>query len=283
MCFGCATGNQYKKLDKTYSASQYEKVISKADRYIRKNPADPVPFYFKGLTQLYLYKQKSDPQNLASALQNIHRAQQKNTPDFLARDLNNLIREALTISREKMTELETNSPLAAQKIHTLTKQISNYSPTEITYSEKGTTPPALNSATLPSGKRKKVVIESKKYLGTPYRYGGTTTRGFDCSGYTRHVFENVGINLPRTAQQQASAGKKVNKKHVQPGDLVFFTKNKGFGSINHVAIVLETNRHGIQSVIHSTSRGVVIDTYNSGSWQNYWLPRFSKIVTFFND
>jgi lipoprotein Spr len=97
------------------------------------------------------------------------------------------------------------------------------------------------------------------------------------------VFENIGINLPRTAAEQASAGKMVKEKHVQPGDLVFFTKNKGFGSINHVAIVLETNRHGIQSVIHSTSRGVVIDTNDSGSWKSYWLPRFSKIATFFND
>lgn len=56
--------------------------------------------------------------------------------------------------------------------------------------------------------------------GIPYRWGGTTTSGFDCSGFTQHVFRKVGVNLPRTAAQQQRAVRTVTEP--RPGDLVFF-------------------------------------------------------------
>lgn len=60
-----------------------------------------------------------------------------------------------------------------------------------------------------------------RYVGTPYRYGGTTPSGFDCSGYTQYVFKQVGISLPRTSGAQAQAGKRVSRSEARPGDLVW--------------------------------------------------------------
>ncbi|WUJ74536.1 NlpC/P60 family protein [Kribbella soli] len=82
--------------------------------------------------------------------------------------------------------------------------------------------------------RAKVLREAAKLKGTPYRYGGTTTRGFDCSGYTGFVYKKAGHKLPRTSRQQYSATKHISRKAAKPGDLVFF--RNGGGGVYHVGI-----------------------------------------------
>ncbi|TDD57144.1 peptidoglycan endopeptidase [Kribbella antibiotica] len=82
--------------------------------------------------------------------------------------------------------------------------------------------------------RAKVLKEAAKLKGTPYRYGGTTTRGFDCSGYTGYVYSKSGKKMPRTSRQQYAATTHISAKAAKPGDLIFF-KNGG-GSVYHVGI-----------------------------------------------
>lgn len=65
-----------------------------------------------------------------------------------------------------------------------------------------------------------VIDIAASLMGIPYLYGGTTTSGFDCSGYTQYVYAQVGVSLPRTSSAQASAGVAVSKSEGQPGDLV---------------------------------------------------------------
>ena len=92
-----------------------------------------------------------------------------------------------------------------------------------------------------------VVKTAKNYLGTKYRFGGTTRKGIDCSGFTKAVMKKHGKKLPRTAEQQASAGKHVDKKNLKKGDLVFFknTYKRGF---SHVGIYI-----GKGKFIHASS------------------------------
>jgi cell wall-associated NlpC family hydrolase len=107
-----------------------------------------------------------------------------------------------------------------------------------------------------------VIDEAKKYMGSPYSWGGNTPAGFDCSGYTRYVFNNVGISLPRTAETQWNATTPVNSPSV--GDLVFFQTYKIGPS--HVGIYLGNNKF-----ISAASQGVVISDMTSTYWKTRYL------------
>ncbi len=116
-----------------------------------------------------------------------------------------------------------------------------------------------------------ILDEAKTFLGTPYRYGGMTRNGIDCSAFVLSVFgAAAGMNLPRVASAQAQEGERVEKENLQKGDLVFFSHGKG--RISHVGIVEEVTAEGEVKFIHSaTSRGVMISSLNNDS---YWAPRF---------
>lgn len=79
--------------------------------------------------------------------------------------------------------------------------------------------PVLNSGA--------VLTTASQYIGTPYRFGGTTPSGFDCSGFTQHVFAQHGVSLPRTTSQQLAAVTRISKAQAKPGDLVFFVNASG--------------------------------------------------------
>ena len=129
--------------------------------------------------------------------------------------------------------------------------------------------PDLSKITL----KDSVINFGKIYLSLPYRYGGTTPRGFDCSGFTSHVFNNFGINLNRTSRDQASQLPTINKQDLQTGDLVFFEGRRHNGIVGHVGIVTETKPNGEFNFIHSSiKRGVTI----SSSEEQYYGSRFVK-------
>tara|TARA_B100001057_G_scaffold227342_1_gene227713 strand:+ start:3562 stop:4296 length:735 start_codon:yes stop_codon:yes gene_type:complete len=95
---------------------------------------------------------------------------------------------------------------------------------------------------------------AKKYLNSPYLWGGRTNLGIDCSGFTQIVYRFFSINLPRDSHQQAKKGELIKFKNCKSGDLAFFEeKNK----INHVGIVLPRN-----NIIHSSGK-VRIDQFDN--------------------
>ncbi|WP_344218375.1 C40 family peptidase [Kribbella sancticallisti] len=99
--------------------------------------------------------------------------------------------------------------------------------------------------------RAKVLREAARLKGTPYRYGGTTARGFDCSGYTGYVYKKAGKKLPRTSRQQYSVTKHISRKAAKPGDLVFF--RSGGGGVYHVGIYAGNN-----TLWHSSKPGTPV-------------------------
>lgn len=92
------------------------------------------------------------------------------------------------------------------------------------------------------GWRASVVQEARKYLGTPYKWGGTSPDGFDCSGLLQYVFQKVGINLPRISYQQANYGKPVGIGALRPGDLVAWDNSSRNNGVDHIALYLGDGR-----------------------------------------
>jgi len=118
---------------------------------------------------------------------------------------------------------------------------------------------SAKKSTSTSSKRTKILNEAAKHKGTPYVWGGTTTRGFDCSGFTSYVYKKAaGKTLQRTYSSQYSSSKKVRVSNVQPGDLVFFSHGSG---IQHVGIATSKS-----SMVNSETGGVKYSSFKSGYW-----------------
>lgn len=115
-----------------------------------------------------------------------------------------------------------------------------------------------------------VLNEAYSFLGTPYRYGGMTRSGIDCSAFVLSVFGNsLGMHLPRVAASQSEEGERVERSDLHKGDLVFFSH--GGGRISHVGIVQDVTPDGGVKFIHAaTSRGVMISSLSD----SYWGPKF---------
>jgi cell wall-associated NlpC family hydrolase len=119
-----------------------------------------------------------------------------------------------------------------------------------------------------SSKASELVVNAIGFLGVPYRRGGNSaeTGGFDCSGFVRAMYEqSIGHILPRRAEQQAAATQAIDKKDLQPGDLVFFnTMRRAF---SHVGIYIGEGRF-----IHSPKPGAEVRVESMGV--SYWTRRF---------
>jgi cell wall-associated NlpC family hydrolase len=96
------------------------------------------------------------------------------------------------------------------------------------------------AATATSASENAVVSEAQKYIGVPYAWGGTDpAKGLDCSGFTKLVYGNLGIDLPRVSSQQATAGRPVaSLADAHPGDLVFFDNDAARPGVDHVGIYI---------------------------------------------
>lgn len=119
----------------------------------------------------------------------------------------------------------------------------------------------------------KIIATANTYKGTPYKYGGTTKRGIDCSALVMNSFANNGISLPRTSYDQSNSGKNIPLKNVRKGDLLFFRTNpRKPNRISHVGLVTSV-KNGVAYFIHaSTKRGVIENNMS----QNYYKKAFVK-------
>ncbi len=117
--------------------------------------------------------------------------------------------------------------------------------------------------------RADMVQYAKNFLGIHYRYGGRAPEtGFDCSGLTHFVMKHFDVPVSPCSRTQFGDGQKVDLKAVKPGDLIFFRRSSK-SRISHVAMVVANDAEGL-FIIHSTSRGVVVDDLMKS---NYWRPK----------
>lgn len=126
---------------------------------------------------------------------------------------------------------------------------------------------------IPKVKGKEIVSRAAKYKGVPYVFGGTTTKGFDCSGYVQYVFKDCKAKLPRLADEQALQGIFVTQKQLRPGDLVFFTTYAPGAS--HVGIYAGDG----QFWSASSSKGVILSSLKEEYWKQRYFGARRVLIT----
>lgn len=114
----------------------------------------------------------------------------------------------------------------------------------------------------------KIVHHAKAQIGTPYRYGGLNPKtGFDCSGLVFYSHKRTGQHVPRTTGEQYRATQPISRKHLRPGDLVFFRFRRN-RQVSHVGIYLGANRF-----VHapSSNKRVSVAKLNSKYWSKHFV------------
>jgi cell wall-associated NlpC family hydrolase len=114
-----------------------------------------------------------------------------------------------------------------------------------------------------------VLKTASSLLGSSYAYGAEGPRSFDCSGFTKYVYDKVGVNLPHLASSQFNYGKRVSRSNLLPGDLVFFGYY-GSADIQHVGIYI-----GSGKFIHASTKQGVITTSLA---QPYYVENYKGAV-----
>lgn len=118
-----------------------------------------------------------------------------------------------------------------------------------------------------------ITLYAKKFLGTRYRTGGRSSKGFDCTNFTSYILEHFGYKIPAGASQ-ATYGEQVAFESVKRGDILFFGVKKGNRYYTtHAALVISEEGEELQ-FIHAARRGIVIDNLESPAWKNYYKKRY---------
>ncbi len=112
-------------------------------------------------------------------------------------------------------------------------------------------------------------IEAAQWIGVPYREGGNSKRGTDCSGFTTHIYKKVyNKKISRSSEEQRSKDcRKISRRQLKEGDLVFFSSQKSKKKATHAGIYLKNSKF----VHASTSRGVMVSSLDEPYYKQHWM------------
>ena len=274
---------KFDQLEMFYDQGHYKSVYRKSKRLLDNPEYDfsKTPSFYKAVSSIQLARnnrwRKRHPDCLSIASGLLGNIQQSENGSSM---LKQHIFEMSTLKKDLISWAE---DLKIQEEVELFDQVTailkNYFNGTVDYQEntfEAEPTEEISSGALKLEKNRTSALKiAKKQLGVPYVWAGKSSDGFDCSGFTSYVLESQNITLPRRAVDQKSASKKVKRKDVRPGDLVFFNGGSG---ISHVGIVYSLDNNSIQMIHASSSKGIsIVDIYDS----SYWSKRIDSFGTFF--
>lgn len=119
---------------------------------------------------------------------------------------------------------------------------------------------------------KDLIYTASESIGVRYKAGGTSNKGYDCSGLVFTTFNSENIKLPRTSLEQSKIGEVINRNKAKKGDLIFFKTNRS-SQINHVGLIVEISSEEIKFIHSSTSKGVII----SSTKEPYYRDSYAQV------
>jgi len=274
-----AQNRKIDKLEMLYDQGNYKMVLRRSDKLIRNEDykSHPSPVLFHALAE-YQVGKNNEKFSSANAIYDYEKFLTLDSLDYYKKAYSNYIYDLQIGIADEIRVLSEKGDKEKAKIKydsyvRLFGNVAQYD--ELVTTEVEVTPTETSTPGKPisvSKVREGVLKEAKKHLGTPYKYGGITPKGFDCSGFTQYVYSKNGKQLPRTARVQATTYQTVKLSKAQSGDLVFFGSSKN--NISHVGIVVSNNP---LTMIHaSSSRGIMISNVDADS---YWKPKLQFAVT----
>lgn len=206
-------------------------------------------------------------EKLASA-EVIHKVQPKETLFKIAKKYGVTISELQKMNPSLPSGLPVGYNLIVRKGNEFSKTVVPASENKSVVSEEE----AKSLALIYSSKANYLIAKASENLGTPYRSGGITSAGFDCSGLMFATFKNIDMILPRSSYDMANYGTKVDKSTAQKGDLIFFATFGG-RRVSHVGMITEILDDDIKFIHSSTQSGVIISSIK----EDYYGKNFVQI------
>ena len=264
-----------KKLEKLFSNQQYERCAAKAEKLKSRDSRN-------GTARLYIAKAAMSNQNSSSrsshyfklkkALREYAAAERLGVRDrdFYYDELRSDY-EALALFYLQKGDSSKAYNLAKAMLKVMGDTLAFYKPLLFpAFPIKEPQDSSVFRIVSEDSLRRILLQTAQALVGVPYVYGGESDKGFDCSGFTKYVYEKIGIELPHNAHMQSELGNHKTLDEAEEGDLVFFgyKRGKGYRAI-HAGIIYNNQNSEDSSVVHCVSKGVAIEGKHS-SWDRYW-------------
>ena len=266
----------YARLYSIYEKENPLRLLKKASKWKVKNTRDPVPYYFLALGYYQMYQQSNNAGRYGKAVYYLKQAKSRDKEGSKWSQLSNEIEPIRILVESKVSYLSTLNRKKALKLSEDYLQLFGDSLPEfadLIRKQYSISRSKSASTILPvrhSGKKRdSIKWIAQKYIGVPYKWAGESPSGFDCSGYVKYVFQQVGVKLPHNANKISYLGQEVSENAAQTGDVILFgTRSSKGHRAYHAGIVFE-NQDGKLKIIHCISKGVHITT----DYDRYWKSR----------
>ena len=273
------------KLEKLLVKSP-DRCIRKSIRLIERGKGMALPYYYLTCANYQKYTQLGKTSYLTNSLRSYGKYQKYNknsnvvVNQKIINDLSTAYEVRITEILEKKKyskarkEADKFSKLFGSNVNNYDQIVATNDVKQKTVKKKNSSSPKKIVSNTISVSESKLITDAQSVLGTRYIYGGETSSGLDCSGFTKYVYQKSGVNIPHSAKSQSKLGKLVSKEDCKTGDLIFFgsKSNNGY-HFQHVGMIY-ANDNGKIKIIHCPNSGVCIEGEGEPSYDMYWNKRF---------